>query len=321
MIKLYRVLGLFGLVVGFLVAAPQTAWAQRCPPGIPGGGNPACIPPDILTGNSGGDSSREAPVDPSFAGWTVSEKQEPTYAAVAWHPDSTEFWAVWKAIDSLPATQSMALDACNKVMRKGCRVGMSSTGGSIAMGYAQSGYGQKGWGKTKKEALKSMHDGCLQSTGLECREFETITSDPLIWHVVKIDKTTVYFPENGGLARFGAIASPEQDPTDTKWQGYVWLVTGEPTYAAATDKALARCKAATGMTCRVDAHGVNTNLVLYTTKDDMFFWSHGLSRKDGEKSVARNCKSRHKGKKCAVVNFFDTQTPRDEMIGLEYPAG
>lgn len=300
------------LLVGFSAMVPEPAQAQRCPPGIPGQGNPSCIPPDILFGNQNGDQQA-----PQQAEAPLLVKWQAGHSALVWHPDATEVWAVWDA-DSVEDATYMAMKACNKVMGKDCAVAQASTGGTIVFGPGSDGYLRAAWGNKKKGAIKQFHKNCADA-GISCRVQETITSTHIQRPaMVPILRTKSHLPDTRGAAAYGAVASPKPDPVGTKWQGQVWLVTGQPTYAAATDKAVAACAAATGLKCEVDTHGVNSNIYLYTTQDDMFFWSVGLSRKEAEADMARKCKQRFKGKKCVIAGFYDMQTPRNEMVAMQW---
>ncbi|MGQ7828816.1 DUF4189 domain-containing protein [Altererythrobacter sp. Z27] len=292
---------------------PKDAAAQRCPAGIPGQGNPGCIPPDVYAGNQGGQnhSSQVDDSAPLHLSWQAG------HSALVWHPDATEVWAVWNAADLSEAT-GKALDACNKVMGDGCVVAVSSTGGTIAFGFGPDGYARAVWGNKKRDAVKKFNEQCALTAG-NCRLAETITSTHIKRPVmVPILRTRSYLPNTRGAAAYGAVASPKTDPVGTKWQGHAWLVTGAPTYAAATDKAIMRCKVATGMDCGIDAHGVNSNIFLYTSQDDYFFWGVELTRQDAEASMPKRCKNHSKGKRCVITAFFDLQTPRDEVVTMSY---
>lgn len=308
-------LGMKGLAilgcVWFALAAPEQAVAQGCPAGIPSGGNPNCIPPDVYNGNSGGATH-------SDGGPPLLETWQAGHSAIAFHADSTQVWAAWNMI-YLKDAEDKVLSACNQVMGGGCQLGLSSIGGTMAIGRGSNGYIRAAWGNKKKDAIKLFNEGCAKER-VDCIVDNTITSTHIKRPVMVMItvRQMAELPETPGFARFGAVASPKQDPYGTKWQGHAWLVTGEPTFASATDKALARCRAATGMDCGLDTHGVNSNLYLYTTKDDYFFWSTGLSRKQAEAGLAKKCKAQHKGKKCAITAFYDTQTPRDEVVMLAY---
>lgn len=302
------------LLVGFSVMVPEPAQAQRCPPGIPGQGNPSCIPPDILFSNqNGGQQAPQQSEAPVPVSWKAG------HSALVWHPDATEVWAVWNA-NSVDDATDMAMNACTKVMGKGCVTAISSTGGTIAFGPGPDGYIRAAWGDKKKDAIKKFHQQCT-AAGVTCRVQETFTSTHIKWPVmvmVQPMRTVAHLPETRGAAAYGAVASPKPDPVGTRWQGQVWLVTGQPTYAAATGKAVAACAAATGLKCEVDTHGVNSNIYLYTTQDDMFFWSVGLSRKEAEADMARRCKQRFKAKKCVIAGFYDMRTPRIEMVAMQW---
>lgn len=297
------------LLAGFSAVAPEPAQAQRCPPGIPGGGNPACIPPDVYNGGQGNDSGGAANSEPVPVSWKAG------HSALVWHPDATEVWAVWNA-NTLEIATDLAMVACTAVMGEGCVTAISSIGGTIAFGPGPDGYTRAAWGAKKKDAIKKFHQQCAQA-GVTCRVQETFTSTHIKWPVmvmVQPMRTVAHLPETRGVAAYGAVVSPKPDPVGTKWQGHVWMTTGKASYADATEQALALCRSATGLECGLDAHGVNSSFYLYTTNDDMFFWSLGLSRKEAEADLAKKCKLRFKGKKCSIVGFYDMATPRNDMV-------
>lgn len=307
MLRRFGLVCLPALMLGMSLLTPDKASAQSCPAGIPSGGNPGCIPPDVYNGGQGNDSGGPADSAPLLQSWQAG------HSALVWHQDATEVWAVWNAMSVSDATD-MALKACNKVMSGGCVVASSSTGGTTAFGPGSDGYMRAAWGDKKSDAIKAFHKQCAEA-GQACRLQETFTSTHIKRPVmIPIMRTVAHLPETRGIASYGAIASPRPEPVGTKWVGHVWMATGKATYAEATEQALARCRSATGMECALDTHGVNSNFYLYTTHDDMFFWSSGLSRKEAEAHLSKKCKQRFKGKKCSIVGFYDMATPRNDMV-------
>ncbi|NJS13399.1 MAG: DUF4189 domain-containing protein [Sphingopyxis sp.] len=298
--------------IGVAAATSGQAKAQSCPAGIPGGGNPGCIPPDVYHGNQGnGQAGSSASAEPLYLKWQSGN------SALVVHPDVTDVWAVWNT-DSVEGAKEIALEGCTKVMGKGCFTAITSTGGTIAFGRGPNGFIRANWGKKKADAVKKFHQECA-ADGIVCQLQETFTSTHIKRPAsVPIQRAMAHLPETRAVAAFGAVATPKVDAVGTKWQGHAWLITGRTTYTAAADQAMSRCQADTGMVCGVDTHGVNSNIYLYTTQDDYFFWSVALSRDDATTNLAKTCKQRHKGKKCVITSFYDMQTSRNEVVRMQW---
>jgi len=281
------------------------------PQGFPGRATPAAFPPDVFHGNQATEAG------PPDSGTPLIQKWQLGHSALAWHPDATEVWAVWNAIERSEA-EELALAACNLVMDNGCTIAIAATGGTTAFGLGPDGYLRAAWADGERKAKESFDRQCA-AAGVDCLLLQTFTSTHVLRPVeIVLQRTRAHLPETRGKAAYGAVASPESNVVGTRWQGHAWLVTGAPTYAAATDKVLAHCKAATGTECKLDAHGVNSNIFLYTTGDDFFFWSLGLSRKDADASLKKICRQHHKGKRCTITAFYDMETVRDEVVLLGY---
>ncbi|OZI61896.1 hypothetical protein CAL28_21895 [Bordetella genomosp. 11] len=102
----------FGLWL--LLAAPLMAHAQ-CAPGIPGAGNPGCIPPSAPNSpyNQGGGASAPSPTPPPV--WRDS------WGAIAMDPNTAQSGTVIGLPDKQAATRE-ALDQCRRNGGRACEI-------------------------------------------------------------------------------------------------------------------------------------------------------------------------------------------------------
>ncbi len=240
----------------------------------PGGATvPLCIP---------GASPQEAPA-PAPQG---------THAAFAFHVDASDFWIDGNYTGPGHAGERISLEQCNRVMGGGC---VSGGGwGNAAMVVYRNGRGELfwGWSYDKASVTKAQAD-CRANAILPCEQ------------VLKLGSSTrERFPGADARKRYlaGAWVNGSEGYDDK-----LYIASGEPTYAAAADKAINACRAATGgRECAVIDYTADGVLQAYRSADEQGVVVETTSAR-AAKATQGVCK---KAKvKCTLQAQYDARRP------------
>lgn len=273
-----------------LLGLPAIAWAQ-CAPGIPGAGNPGCIPPNQTNSpyyQGGGNQD----------GYGAPAQQEDTWVSVVTHPDTEKVWIT----KGYPGTLGIAdsIKECTKAMGEGCGMAASwsnnshisvvaDTAGNLFAKGAPGGI--KAWWQAK-DACKQVSDGCHEVEGAN-----NVVSGP-----------TYFFPDPPFDRRiFGAVARIKGTPPE-KFSNTVWVSAGKQGFVAAQTAALSTCHSDSGMACVIDITVGNGLIGQTIDNENDVYWINIGDPKATDKQVKNNCP---KNRQCRLVNTIDVRTPRD----------
>lgn len=266
------------------------------PGGLKGYGNPyGCMPVHAA----------EAPAPQRPTTWVHS------YAAVAWHPQAADEWAVWNARGQQGGANGaarVAINTCTRAMGPGCTLAMTTANGAIAVARRFDGILLVQSGASKKEAKENVLKDCTNQKQ-RCTYIKAFHAKPWVEYVEgpRYDNAEYYDPaeEKGDVRHnlFGAVAWTESG--QKPWAESVWARGGHATYEAAGNAVVASCQKDSGATCKL-AH-TNINGVIVVAVDDQ-----SSLRITGEQSVGaaekwamEKCKITKR--KCSIAARFDTQ--------------
>jgi hypothetical protein len=311
-----RALNLFiaAFAITLFCQAPAALAEDGCPPGMwpHGTRTPAdplgCVPrPDLVEQQQQRAPQRQQ--GPMVFSRTM-------YAAVAWHSDANDVWAVADFDDENEAKEAV-MAGCTLVMGKGCAVGLTVRNGSIAIGRDNVGGIWAGKGAKPKMAEQQMQKACAANAG-RCKIMHSYTAKEtyVFTDEAEMKLRKIYFPGLNnirnvyGSAAWSEANSPSANVTD--YGNKIWVSGGKPTLEAAHAAAISACEAATKAKCKTANYSINGFIAIARDTTHGVYTSVDLTQKDAAMAVAKLCKDSKK--KCGKAQIVDIRIAKDTMI-------
>lgn len=274
-----------------LVAAalfwPTTVSAQTfvCPNG-PG-------PGEVQVGTTGGSGGIAViPICASDGRASPEDTPDPTpsnsVAVLVWHPDAADVWVAGNYVYKDNVGESVALNACNKVMGGGCTKGDRWWNSSITIVRDREGYFSNA---LDGEESKTLLDECSAKQLLRCEVFAKIKSS-----------TGSRSPGASARKYFAASAWVKGD---VGYNGRLYVASGFRSADNATAAAIKACGDATSRPCEVNALTGNGFIQAYRYDSNHSATSENSSKRAKEAAQV-GCK-KFKAKSCILQAQFDSR--------------
>lgn len=274
-----------------LVAAalfwPTTASAQTfvCPNG-PG-------PGEVQVGTTGGSGGIAViPICASDGRESQEDAPDPTpsdsHAVLVWHPNAADVWVAGNYVYKDNVGESVALNACNKVMGGGCTKQDKWWNSSITIIRDHEGYFSNAW---EREGSKKVLNECSAKQLLPCEVFAKI-------------KSSTAGRSPGALARkyFAASAWVKGDEG---YNGKLYVATGYRSADEAKTAAIKACGEATSRVCETNALSGNGFIQAYRFESNHNAISEN-SPKRAKEAAQAGCK-KFKAKSCIIQVQFGSR--------------
>jgi Domain of unknown function (DUF4189) len=274
-----------------LVAAalfwPSTVSAQTfvCPNG-PG-------PGEVQVGTTGGSGGIAViPICASDGRTSPEDAPDPTpsdsHAVLVWHPNAADVWVAGNYVYKDNVGESVALNACNKVMSGGCTKGDKWWNSSITIIRDHEGYFINAW---EREGSNKQLSECSAKQLLPCEVF------------AKIKSSTSNRSPGASVRKYFAVATWVKG--DEGYNGKLYVASGYRSADEATAAALKACGDATSRPCAANALSGNGFIQAYRVDSNHSTTSENSSKRAKEAAQA-GCK-KFKAKLCTLQAQFDSR--------------